>query len=400
MKRASAGAASLWQVESTRERETWNALEASCEVDVLVIGSGLAGLSISRALTARGRKPFVVDAFGVGSGASARNGGFVLVTHICDYPAMRARIGAENARVLLRAAEANHAAVKSVFQAHAHPGYQSAGSLMLSVDGDDAEAAVLNEAHALLKEDGVHAEFVKVPEALAGFAQALHIPSDGEVHPGFLNGMLAEGVHGALATIQSIDFEAHRATTATGLVLAYRDVVIATNAWSANLVPELAGIIDANRGQMLATEPLPKAFESVCYAGWGYEYFRQRQSDGRVLLGGRRALFRDVEHTDESEPTAEVQASLDDYLHRHMPFTQGRAITHRWAGIMGFSPDDLPLVGALPGRDAFILAGFSGHGLGLALSCAEDLAAMISTSATTPLTRLLNPNRFPAMVPR
>ena len=365
---------------------------------MLVVGSGVAGLSVSRALKLRGRRPFVVDAFGVGSGASARNGGFVLVTHICDYPAMRRRLGVEGTRTLLRAAEANHGAVRSLLQASTH--YQCAGSLMLAVDGDDAEAAILEEARALLKEDDVHAEFVRVPEALAGFSQALSIPSDGEVHPGHLSALLAEGVEGALATITAIDFTEHTATTSNGHTIAYRDVVLATNAWSANLVPELRGIIEANRGQMLATEPLPKALGSVCYAGWGYEYFRQRASDGRVLLGGRRALFREAEATDECEPTAEVQASLDDYLVRHMPFTKGRAVTHRWAGIMGFSPDDLPLVGALPGRDALILAGFSGHGLGLALSCAEDLATLMTRREETPLTRLLNPNRFPAMVPR
>ena len=398
MKRREAGASSLWQVESEGERGAFAPLLSSREVDVLVIGGGLAGLSVSRALRQRGRTPFVVDAFGVGSGASARNGGFVLVTHICDYPAMRRRLGVEDTRVLLTAAKANHAHVQRLFGVSPH--YQSAGSLMLSVDGDDAEAAILEEARALLEEDDVHAEFVQVPEALAGFSQALRIPSDGEVHPGLLTGLLAEGVAGALANIVSIDFDAHTAKTSAGHTLSYRDVVLATNAWSAKLVPELRGIIEANRGQMLATEPLPKAFESVCYAGWGYEYFRQRASDGRVLLGGRRALFRDAEHTDESEPTAEVQASLDDYLHRHMPFTKGREVTHRWAGIMGFTPDDLPLVGALPGQGAFILAGFSGHGLGLALSCAEDLATLMTRRESTPLTRLLNPNRFPAMVPR
>lgn len=385
-------------MESEGERAAFAPLSSAREVDVLVIGGGLAGLSVSRALKQHGRTPFVVDAFGVGSGASARNGGFVLVTHICDYPAMRRRLGVADTRVLLAAAKANHEAVQRLFGLSPH--YQSAGSLMLAVDGDEAEAAILEEARALLREDDVHAEFVHVPEALAGFSQALRIPSDGEVHPGLLTGLLAEGVEGAIANIASIDFEAHTATTTAGQTLGYRDVVIATNAWSAKLVPELQGVITANRGQMLATEPLPRAFASVCYAGWGYEYFRQRASDGRVLLGGRRALFRAVEATDESEPTAEVQSSLDDYLHRHMPFTQGREITHRWAGIMGFSPDDLPLVGALPGQGAFILAGFSGHGLGLALRCAEELAESMTTHKSTPLTRLLNPNRFPAMVPR
>ena len=50
-------------------------------------------------------------------------------------------------------------------------------------------------------------------------------------------------------------------------------------------------------------------------------------------------------------------------------------VTHRWAGIWGTTPDRLPLVGQVPGRDAvWIAGGYSGHGNALGLACGDLVA--------------------------
>jgi glycine/D-amino acid oxidase-like deaminating enzyme len=396
---------SLWQKESALGRASFASMEGERDVDVLVVGAGLSGLATARALRARGRRPVLVDRQGPGAGASARNGGFVLVTHVFSYPEQRRRLGPVAARALLALARENHERVRAIAGSspEASVGYRPAGSLMLSVQGDAAEARTLSEAQALLEQDGARARFVEVPEGLAGFEHALHLPDDGEVHPGKLVAALADGLDTVVATLERIDFDAHVAYARGGGRLTYRDVVIATNAWAGDLVPELAEVVEKNRGQMLATAPLRPVLEHVCYAGWGYEYFRQRP-DGRVLLGGRRAQFREAERTDVSEPSAPVQGALDGYLERHLPFTRDAPVTDRWAGIMGFTPDGLPLVGGLPGRPgAWVIAGFNGHGLGLALACAERLAARVAgerVDESDVVTALLAPGRLGGVYPR
>ena len=67
-----------------------------------------------------------------------------------------------------------------------------------------------------------------------------------------------------------------------------------------------------------------------------------------------------------------------------MPFAAGAEITRRWAGIMGFTPDMLPLMGPAPGLDPSIhvLAGFSGHGVGMAAGLAEMWADLITDRAS------------------
>ena len=88
-----------------------------------------------------------------------------------------------------------------------------------------------------------------------------------------------------------------------------------------------------------------------------------------------------------------MQARLDglvaDLLGR-MP-----RITHRWAGIWGETPDRLPLVGRIPGRDGvWVAGGYSGHGNVLGLACG-DLVAHAILGEQPPELELFDSGRFP-----
>ena len=157
-------------------------------------------------------------------------------------------------------------------------------------------------------------------------------------------------------------------------------VVLATNAYTRQLYPEIP--IDAVRGQMLATEPGadPVAGRPV-YTDSGFVYWRQLP-DRRVLVGGfRHRALADEVGFDET-PTQAVQAHLQAQL---ADLDVTTAVSHRWAGIMGFTPDNLPLVGPVPGAPGvFICAGYSGHGMGFAFNCARLLAGSMLSSDMVP----------------
>lgn len=105
----------------------------------------------------------------------------------------------------------------------------------------------------------------------------------------------------------------------------------------------------------------------MVYAHHGYIYFRQLR-DGRLLLGGWRHEFAEREAGYADETTEEVQGSLERFLLKYFPETEGLPVEARWAGTMGFSVDGLPLVGALPEDERVGYAvGYTGHGFGLAL---------------------------------
>lgn len=70
-------AGSLWAA-TAGERGGYPKLAAELDVDVAVVGGGIFGLSAALALAEAGRRVAVLEAVGVGQGASGRNGGLVV----------------------------------------------------------------------------------------------------------------------------------------------------------------------------------------------------------------------------------------------------------------------------------------------------------------------------------
>ena len=130
------------------------------------------------------------------------------------------------------------------------------------------------------------------------------------------------------------------------------------------------------RLQMLATAPLPDMqYPRPIYARWGYDYWHQLP-DRRLVIGGNRDAALASEETDAVETTELIQRRLDELVVR---LVGGRPhVTHRWAGIWGTTPDLMPLVGPVPGREGvWIAGGYSGHGNALGLACGDLLARAI-----------------------
>jgi gamma-glutamylputrescine oxidase len=94
--------------------------------------------------------------------------------------------------------------------------------------------------------------------------------------------------------------------------------------------------------------------------------------DGRLLIGGGRKLNKELENdTMDDRITTPVQSHLDAYLAERFPDVTV-PVERRWAGIMGFTPDGMPLVGTLPDMpDVAFAVGFNGHGLAVGAGTAE-----------------------------
>jgi glycine/D-amino acid oxidase-like deaminating enzyme len=171
-----------------------------------------------------------------------------------------------------------------------------------------------------------------------------------------------------------------------------RSLVIASNAWAPRLVPALEPLIVPRRGQMLSTAPLETRLDPrPVYANYGYQYWRQLE-DGRLVIGGWRNTAFDIETGYETEPTPPIQARIEEGLRELVP--GGAAVEHRWAGTMAFARDGRPLVGWLDAAHHLaICAGYTGHGLGMAAACTEDLAHVLAFKRA-PGIASFDPHRF------
>jgi glycine/D-amino acid oxidase-like deaminating enzyme len=150
-------------------------------------------------------------------------------------------------------------------------------------------------------------------------------------------------------------------------------VILATNAYTPRLVPSVK--IQPTRAQMVATAPESSPIADVpVYSSYGYRYRRQLAT-GEVLLGGWRDTSLETEKTYDDEPTEEIQRRLDKAV---AELGVKAAVTHRWAGTMGFTESGLPMSGPLEGMpNVYICAGFTGHGMGFAFITAGRVAGSI-----------------------
>jgi len=98
------------------------------------------------------------------------------------------------------------------------------------------------------------------------------------------------------------------------------------------------------------------------------------------VLGGMRWKSGDKEvgTVDDDVINSDVSKGLHDFLRQLFP-TFDVQVEHEWSGIMGFSSDRRPLVGPIPDMEnAFMIAGFTGHGMPFIFGCGQSLAEMIS----------------------
>jgi len=330
-----------------------------------VIGGGVTGCSCALTLAERGVRVRLHEAREIAGGASGRNGGFALRGATPAYDEARRLLGAERARCIMALTERSLDRLAEL----AGDAFRRVGSLRLAFD--EAECEALRGEHDALREDGFAVEWVDAltPPLDGLYLGAIHHPGDGALQPARWVRRLAE--HAAAAGADVRERDAVRIDELDADI-----VVVAGDGFTARLLPELAGVVRPTRGQVLATEPLPeRRYERPHYARGGYDYWQQL-SDGRLVVGGSRDASPSTEETDVEATTALVQGRLETLVGELVG--DRPRITHRWAGIWGATPDLMPLVGPVPGREnVWVAGGYSGHGNVLGLACGDLVARAI-----------------------
>ena len=267
-------------------------------------------------------------------------------------------------------------------------GLESKGSFSLA--GSEGEFTELKESAALMKNLGINVDVLEEQEIKARlganhFVGGIKYTGDATVNPI----SLLHHMKNKLLIPQGIEiFENHevfeiqnhgdKRIVKTNLKNFESDIVVlATNAYLPLINNYFADKIYPTRGQILVTEKVPRFMEGPCYANFVLDYFRQLPT-GEMLIGGFRQLQKDTEVGYSDQTTEEIQTALESFLAHHLPPLKGKKITHRWSGIMGFSADGDPFVGALPADpQLFFIGGFTAHGVGLAFHTAKCLSELI-----------------------
>ena len=321
----------------------------------------------------------VIDARGVAAGASGRNGGFALRGGTPAYDEAVKTLGREHAQGLWRLTETAFARMLEL----GGDAFRQVGSIRLAANDDELEA--IEREYLALTADGFVVERVAKldPPLDALYAGAIRHPGDAGFNPGvWMERLAAHAVEAGVEFVTgTIDPDA----------LPDGTVVIAVDAHTSMLLPELANVVQPARGQMLATEPLPTVrYDIPHYARDGYDYWQQLP-DGTLLVGGCRDHAFAAEATAVDETTSTVQAGIETLL--GTLDVGSPTITHRWSGAWGETLDRLPLCGPVPGRGGvWVAGGYSGHGNILGIACGEHVAKALLGDELREL-RLFDPRR-------
>jgi gamma-glutamylputrescine oxidase len=390
--------ASYWQ--RTSNQVTLSA-DLPPTADVAVVGAGLLGAATSYWLARAGLSVVLLERTAPAYGATGRNGGIVSVGPAEAYPAAIMRLGHETARAIWTLTLENRALLRQVLAAEGIAcDYREPGHLSLAL-GED-QLAGQSEIVAALQADGFTATLLDRPQAQTlidtplgpEIAGGKFTPGNGLVHSarlvqGLVGAAQRHGARACVATVTQVLPEGPGVLIRTPQAdLHAGAVLIATNAWIGELVPALAGLITPVRGQALAYAAIAPVFTtgiSVAITPTG-EYWQQT-IDGSIVLGGCRAVApgQDI-GIRESQPTTGVQAALEQVIPRLFPQLGGLRVQQRWAGLMAFTPDYLPIADRAPGLPGvWVAGGFSGHGMPFGMRLGQLMCEAV-TSGVAPST--------------
>jgi gamma-glutamylputrescine oxidase len=382
--------------------------------EVAVIGGGMLGCWTAYWLARAGVPVVLLEQNVIGWGATGRNGGFLVGGTASGFGAMAKRIGEDAARqVETIAGEGRELAERVIGEEGIDCDFRVPGTLLLALS--DEELAEMRADVGSLAKSGFAGEIldraqvqamVQTPlgEEIAG---AMYAPTGALVHSErYLCGVAkAARRHGARLVRAGVtglapDGDATRVETTAGPLSAGR-VVVALNAWTETLVPALGGKIMPVRGQILAYAPSARVFEAAIGASvtpMG-EYWQQ-VPDGSIVIGGCRQDAPDGDvGVREMVPTDDVTERIEQVLPRLFPRLADLTVERRWAGLMAFTSDYVPVADAAPEMPGvWVGGGFCGHGMPFGPRLGQ-LLAEAATSCATP--GALSPLRIdrPTLVP-
>ena len=368
-------------------RET---LHGSIDVDVAVLGGGIAGCSAALHLAKRGYRVALLEARSVGYGASGRSGGQIIFGLATSQQALAAEIGRDDARRLFDLSIEALDLTRSLIGEYAIDCDYRANHVHVAVKARHLEelkdwARELHEdcdypSARLLNRDELEAH-VRSGRYLGGLID----PRSGHLHPLKFTQGVARAAESAGAKIfensQVLHYEDGPKVSVHTLQGTVRcaHLVLCGNAYIGNVAPSLARRILGVGTYIIATEPLGEARArallpsnaAVADINWILDYFR-RSADHRLLFGGR------VSYSAVQPPR--LAESMRRRMLRIFPSLTRVQVAYAWGGYLDITRSRAPNFGRLA-PNVFYCQGFSGHGMSLTSLAGKLVAEAVAGTA-------------------
>jgi len=349
-------------------------LSGAAKADVCVIGGGYTGLSAALHLAEAGARVVLLEAETIGFGASGRNGGQIHTGLRKDQAELERWLGTCHARDLWNLMEESKALVRALIARHKIDCALKDG-LVIAAHDEAALAALAKDAAHLALNYHYFPRMMTAQETAEKLGTSVYPGArldmgGGHLHPLAFARRLAVAADEAGAVIWEHSPAISLEMDASGAHICCHDgsvsadkVLLATDAFSASLAPQLEPYIGHVESFITATTPLPPHLAeqivpsdaAVADTRHVLDYYR-KSADGRLLFAGRESYFR---------PPRDIAALVRPRMLRVFPQLQDIHIEYAWSGTVGITRTRMPHFGKLS-EHVFFAHGYSGQGVALA----------------------------------
>lgn len=345
-------------------------LTVDLDVDVCVIGGGLAGLTTAREVARGGWSVVLVEAGRVAGNASGCNSGFVLPGFAAAPDSIVDRVGFERAKDLWALSQSGLDYVRNAIVDDAIPGVAEHGGWLYVSKTDNGDE--ITHLAGLLGEFGVEIEGWPLEQVRAvlrteRYFHAIHYPGAINIHPlNYALGLAAAAERAGARIFEhtpalSVDMAGVRKRIVTpNARLRASHVVLCGNTQIAALLPTVGAALIPITTYVITTAPLgARLAEAIDYRGsvsdtdLADNHYRIVDGD-RLMWSGRATTWL-------RDPRRYVGALTAD-IKKTYPQLGNVAVDYAWSGTLGNSIHRMPQIGEL-GPGVWLASGFGGHGL-------------------------------------
>jgi gamma-glutamylputrescine oxidase len=370
-----------WYEANSVPRPERPRLNIDLDVDVCVIGGGLAGLTVAREVAQRGWSVVVLEAGQVAWAASGRNLGFVLPGFAEDIDGIIERIGLDHAKQLWALSEQGLEYVRRSILDTQMPGVDLInGWLHVSKTDNSGELRAEVERMRWIGADVEYWPVDRVRDQLHSprYFGAVHYRQAFHIDPyNYALGLAALAEKAGARIFEetpaiSLDPAGvrKRVTTPAGRVRAAH-VVLAGNVHLGTLMPRLAATLLPVTTFVMVTQPIGAVLHDVVrYRGAVSD--TNRADNHYRIVGGDRLQWSGRMRAWEANPRLIARGLVND-IRRIFPSLSKVEVAHLWRGTLGRTVHRMPQIGEIE-RGLWLASGFGGHGLN-STAVAGDLVA-------------------------
>jgi glycine/D-amino acid oxidase-like deaminating enzyme len=359
-------------------------LSFDLDVDVCVIGGGLAGLTVAREVARSGWSVVLLEADRIAANASGRNTGFVLPGFAADAERLIARVGFGRTKELWALSQAGLDYVRNAVGSEVTTGIDAQpGWLYVSkVDnGDELLRYVQLLGELGCDIEGWPTERVRSVLRSERYFHAINFLRAIAIHPlNYALGLAAAAERDGARIFEntpavSIDPSGVRKRILTPAArLRANHVVLCGNVQLGTLMPRVAATLLPITTYVITTAPLGEGLAEVV----GY---RGAVSDSDLadnhyrIVGGDRLMWSGRGTAWQRNPRRYVRALTAD-IKKTYPQLGEVTADYAWSGTLGNTVHRMPQIGEL-GPGVWLASGFGGHGLNTTAMAGNIIARAI-----------------------